>query len=378
MKPKYYKILFVILLVFACKEQSANSEAGGQDELDSGPESIFVSHDQFDNSGMQLGKINKQSFPETVQVAGIVDVPPQYKAQVTAKMGGFIKETNLLEGDRVRKGQFLVSIENPEFVDLQQSYLEVKERLEYLKSEYERQKTLFEEKIISEKSYLKAESDFKSAQARMNGQRKQLQLLNIPISNVESGKFTSVARIYAPIQGNISSINVSMGSPVSPETIILEIIDNAHLHIEMSVYEKDVLKIKKGQLIKFKIPESGDIYHEGEVYLVGTTIESNRTITVHGHPRDETLTLLPGMYISAEIVTDSVDKSALAESAIVELDDQAYILRLLNRNDSGYEFEKVAVTVEHHSDNYISFTEASDYKDEDQFLVKGTYDLIGE
>ncbi len=62
----------------------------------------------------------------------MIDVPPENRAVINATMGGYIKTTPLLIGDNVRKGQALVTIENPEFVRLQQEYMEVNEQLTYL------------------------------------------------------------------------------------------------------------------------------------------------------------------------------------------------------------------------------------------------------
>ncbi|MBT8270829.1 MAG: efflux RND transporter periplasmic adaptor subunit, partial [Bacteroidia bacterium] len=173
MNTLYRSIILLLLLLNSCKNNPDTVEI--PDHASADPELIFVSHEQFKHSGMELGSLSEYTFDKAIQATGIVDVPPQYKASVTAKMGGFIKETALLEGDRVKKGQFLVSVENPEFIQMQQSYLEIRERLAYLENEYERQKTLFEEKIISEKSYLQAESQYKSAMASCTGLKKQLQ-----------------------------------------------------------------------------------------------------------------------------------------------------------------------------------------------------------
>ena len=71
-------------------------------------------------------------------------------------MGGYIKKTPLLIGDVVKKGQLLVTIENPDFITLQQEYMEVKQQLVYLASEYDRQKTMREENITSQKSFSKS------------------------------------------------------------------------------------------------------------------------------------------------------------------------------------------------------------------------------
>src|SRR5690625_1212643 len=128
---------------------------------------------------MSFGSVMEKDFAKTIHTNGTIDVPPQSKAVISAFSGGYIKNTHLLIGDKVKKGERLLSIENPEFITMQQQYLETAEQLAYLKSEYERQKTMLEENITSQKNYLKAESEYKSAVARTNSLKKNLEMLNI-------------------------------------------------------------------------------------------------------------------------------------------------------------------------------------------------------
>src|SRR5690606_17698499 len=135
---------------------------------------------------------------------------------------------------------------------------------------------------------LRAESDYKRNLAVQNGLRQKLQMLNIEPKNVEKGIFTPEVALYAPIAGSITQVNVSIGQYVSPSEIIMEIVNTDHIHVELSVFEKDVMNIKKGQKIQFKIPEVSKEYFEAEVYLVGASIDpQSRTIRVHGHLHDD-------------------------------------------------------------------------------------------
>ena len=328
---------------------------------------------------MSLDTIKEMSFPITVQSTGMIDVPPENRAVINATMGGYIKTTPLLIGDKVRKGQALVTIENPEFVTLQQDYMEVNEQLTYLQSEYERQKTMVAENITSQKSFLQAESAFKTAKARYNGLRKQLQMLNISPSSVEAGNISSIVTIYSPIAGSITKVNVTRGTYVSPATAILEIIDNDHIHLELSVFEKDIMKLKKGQLISFKIPESSNHTYKAEVHLIGTAIEDNRIIKVHGHLENESeVNFLPGMFVEAGIVIESAFAKALPETAIVKSEDNHFVLKLTEENEEGYYFDQVAVKVGNTYEGQIAFTSLENVSMEDKFLTSGAFNLVAD
>src|SRR3970282_2867993 len=150
---------------------------------------------------MEIANPVEQDFDVSINTSGRIDVPPQNRAKVTSFIGGYVKATRLLVGDKVTKGQALLTLENTEYLDIQKDYLEVAEQINYLKSEFERQKTLYDEKITSQKNYLKAESDYKRTRGMYQSLRAKLLLLNINPLNVETGKVTLTDHIYAPLTG---------------------------------------------------------------------------------------------------------------------------------------------------------------------------------
>lgn len=338
-----------------------------------------ISQEQFDQSKMKLDVLTENTFPTTVNVTGMIDVPPENRAVISATMGGYIKKTPLLIGDKVQKGQMLVTIENPEFVAMQQEYMEICGRLSYLKSEYERQQTMFAEKISSQKSFLKAESDYKTAVAKYNGLRKQLTMLNISPVQVEAGSISTVATIFAPISGSITKVHVSRGTFVSPATPIMEIVDNDHIHLELSVFEKDILNVKEGQEVDFRIPEASADIFKAEVHLVGTSIDENRTIKVHAHLENEKeVNFLTGMFVEAKIITDTSQQQSLPTDAIAVVDNQSYVLVLDEKKDNYYYFKKIEVTTNGTYKNMTALKGNAIFKPDTQFLVKGAFSLIEE
>lgn len=370
-------IIYSSLLVIAsgCGDRKSASEAKTAD-IDDGI--IQITETQFKANSMELGILEEQPFPVLVTVNGSIDVPPENRAVVNATMGGYIKTTPLLQGDIVKKGQVLLTIENPEFVTLQQGYMEVHQQLTYLKSEFDRQQTMKDEKITSQKSFLKAESDYKSAVARHAGLAKQLQLLHISITNVENGIISSVATIYAPISGSITKVNVTKGSYVSPATPILEIIDNEHIHLELSVFEKDILKITKGQKINFKIPEASDASFKAEVYLVGAVIDENRTIKVHGHLMNESENnFLTGMFVEASIITSSKNEMALPNDAIVMVEGTPHVLLRDKVEGDVFYFHSEQIKLTTIGTNYSAVETSEVINADSQFLIKGAFGLLG-
>ncbi|MHA7864832.1 efflux RND transporter periplasmic adaptor subunit [Flagellimonas marinaquae] len=369
-----FQISAALLLMVSCGNKNSESSSAEEQGEETG---IVVTQNQFDTNDLMLGTMEKRTFPKIVETSGMIDVPPENRATITAFMGGFVKQTSLLVGNRVKEGQLLVVLENQEFVQMQQDYLEIFNQLDFLKAEFERNQTLFEEKIASQKNFLQAKSNYDTAKARYQGLKEQLQMLNISPSAVEQGKISSQAAIYAPITGSITKMNVAKGSYVSPATEILEIVNNDHIHLELTVFEKDILKVKKGQKILFKIPEASETSFNAEVYLVGTSIDSDkRTIKVHGHlEHEEDTNFLPGMFVDAMIMTDTVQTWALPEEAVIESEGNHYVLKLIKKED-GYTFERIPVAQGNSYDGYSEII-SEQLTESDEFLIKGVFDLIG-
>lgn len=375
MALKVYKItpLLILLFLVACRNNTEEKESSDTKE----DLTITVSKEQFQASEMALGLIEIKPFPALIQATGMIEVPPQNKAVVSALMGGYIKETPLLIGDKVAKGQVLLTLENPEFITLQQNYLETKQQLGFLQAEFERQKQLVEEKITSQKNFLKAESDYKGKLALYNGLRQKLIMLNIPIAQVEAGNIRSVLNIYSPISGSVTKMHVSKGMYVSPADEILEITDNDHIHLELRVFEKDIMTLKIGQKIVFTIPEASSEFFGAEVYLIGTHIEENRTVRVHAHLKDEEDNrFLTGMFVEAQIETSETQKPALPTEALAEIDNAVYALKLISEDQDKYVFEQLRVKSERRHEGY-SAIELTEAKDKDAtYLVKGAFSLF--
>ena len=370
-----YLILFTFVLI-ACGNKQETNKSSEQTSVNNNQ--IIISTQQFDSEKMELGSITKQDFNNIVNVNGMIDVPPENKFSVTTFIGGYVTKIPLLVGDKVKKGQIVASLKNTEFIEIQQHYLETTAKLSYLKNEYGRQKKLFEEKITSQKNYLKAESDYKTSLATYNGLHKKLQLLNINPTAVKKGNISSTINLYAPINGYVTEVNASNGSFISAASKLLEIVNTDHIHLELNVFEKDILKIKKTQKIEFEIPESSNKKFYGEVHLVGTSINKNRTIKVHGHINDEeNHNFISGMFVEGKIICNSKKEFALPKTSIVKTENQLAILVLNSKTKNNYVFEKVYIKSNAENESFIQISDVTSVKNK-QILTKGIYMLLTE
>ncbi|MFD1316207.1 efflux RND transporter periplasmic adaptor subunit [Namhaeicola litoreus] len=371
MKSTLY--IFVLFLIFSsCKKGEMSSS---EDKATPPSNTIVLSLDQFDNGKMDFVQIRKEMISHKIEVNGVIEVPPNNRAVISAIAGGYIKNLKPIVGSSVKKGELLLTIENIAFVELQQEFLETSERLEYLKMEYERQKSLFEEQINSEKHFLIAKSNYQSALATYNGLKKQLEMLNLDPS---STNIQSEAPIKSPIEGMVSQIFVEMGNYISPHQKILEIVNDDHQHVELQVFEKEALNLRIGQKVEFKIPSLSDDLYEGEVYLIGNTLDENRTIKVHVDI-DESVKqkFVVGMFVKAYIFTQKEMFMVLPEECIVKDESQNVLLKLIEKNDEIH-LEKLYLNEPLIQDGMIIISDTSNLDLQDQFLIRGNILMVGE
>lgn len=130
----------------------------------------------------------------------------------------------------------------------------------------------------------------------------------------ESEKISRTITIHSPINGYVSKVNVNISKYVNPADVMFEIVNTEHLHVELTVFEKDINKIKEGQRIRFTLPNEDDKERLAFVYLIGRSIGGDRTVKVHGHLDKEDEQFLPGMFVNA-----------LPEQAIVRSGGKHYI-----------------------------------------------------
>ena len=172
----YFKILLLwIVLVLSSCNTKEKTKTENQAEVKVDADVITISESQFHAGQMELGKISMEEFNTVVKANGMFAVPPQNQVDVSAYYAGYVKNIKWLPGDEVKKGQELFTIENPEYVQIQQDFLEAKGQLNYLKSDYERQKELLANNISSKKNFLKAESEYAVTHARYQSLKKKIE-----------------------------------------------------------------------------------------------------------------------------------------------------------------------------------------------------------
>ncbi|NPA42875.1 MAG: efflux RND transporter periplasmic adaptor subunit [Chlorobi bacterium] len=362
------------------KVRQAPSESRSEMEKEKEEDQIVViTPEQFEANDMALGTVEEREFADFIHTNGIIGVPPANRAAVSPVYGGYVKDVRLLDGDYVRKGQVLFTLRNPEYLEWQQRYLQLKEQTAYLKAEYERQKKLYEEQISSAKTYLKARADYYTAKAEKEALAKKLRMAGIDPASLSEQNIRSVIAVRAPVSGFVSDLDIEKGAYIEPAHMAMEILDPSHKHAEIKVFEKDIHKLKKGQIFEFNLPNQPEKIYTGKIFLIGKKVDpEKRFVNVHGHidREKEARELLPEMFIDVRIIHNRYRAQALPETALLDEGDVYFVLVKRGERDGNLIFEKVYVKPGKHYRGYVEILEPR-FTPQDTILVRGGYFLSG-
>jgi len=312
-----------ILFLGSCnRDNQSVSEKAAAEAL---PEDIVeLRDDQIKLAGVETGSVEIRSLGNTMKVNGIVTVAPQSTASVCMPLGGFIKNTTLLPGNAVNKGQTLAVIENQDFVDIQQSYLEAKNKLVFAKGEYDRHTDLYKNDVYSEMNVQQVTVEYKNLVAMVKSLEQKLLLIGMNPDQIREDNITSTVNLVSPIKGYLKSVNINIGKYVSPTDVLFEIINSDKLFLELTLFEKDADKVSTGQKLKFQINNESE-EHEAVITQTGKSITHDKTLLVYASVSSPCKNILPGMYVNANIEESNKTVTTLPSEAVVSFDDKDYI-----------------------------------------------------
>jgi len=345
------------------------------------PTTLELTAEQYRYAGIELGTPQPRVLNKVIAVNGLLDVPPQNLVSISTPMGGFIRKTDLLQGMRVKKGQVLATLENPEFITLQQDYLESSSRLEYLELEYSRQKQLAAENVSAAKTLQQTTAEYKSIRARVGALKEKLALAGIGTKRLAGGNYTRTVSIRSPINGYVTRVNTNLGKFVNPTDVLFTIVDTEHLHVELTVFEKDLTQLRPGQKIRYSLPNETSTLRTATLYLIGREISEERTVRVHAHMDKEDNQLIPGMYVKAFIELSDERVPSLPQEAIIQWEGRDYAFLYGGKRTEGEEtmndFRLIPVEKGVTQNGFTQIT-LPEGNAQAQWVVQGAYNLLAK
>lgn len=293
------KITFplILLVLTACGE---NKEVQPEEEATA----VAVVENVTDS--IQVDAITSAtSKPNQVSFNGTMVIPPQRMATVSLTMGGVIKSTSLLPGEPVRQGSVLATLENPDFITLQQTYLDSHAQAEFLEAEYLRQQALSAEQAASQKKLQQSKADYLSMKSRVEAAAAQLKLLEVEPEVLLKEGIQPFLQIKAPISGYVADVKMNVGKYMNVGDALCEIVDKSRTLLRLTTYEKDLADMKVGNPVQFRVNGMGKTVFKATLISIGQKVdEDTRSVEVYARVDTVDSQFRPGMYVTARIMKE--------------------------------------------------------------------------
>ncbi len=383
MKTNHFIFSFIIMvslgLLISCNGgKKENQEAKEAEVLP--PDIVEMRSDQIKLANIETGTIELRSLSGNLKVNGSVGVSPENLATVCMPFGGFVKSATLMPGNAVNKGQTLAILENQEFVDVQQNYLEAKSKLEFAEAEYKRHTELYKEDVYSQQNLQKVTAEYKGLKAEVKALEQKLAMIGINPANLHEDDISRSVSVVSPISGFVKSVNINIGKYVAPTDVLFEIVNSDKLYLDLILFEKDADKVSAGQKIRFFINNESE-QHEAVIYQTGRSVNADKTYKVYATVTGRCKNLLPGMYVNAIIEAAASQVTSLQSEAIVSFDDKDYIFVFdKNKEENGNQFTEYRMVeirkgVTDGGFTEIILPEGFDVKTA-KVVIKGAYTLL--
>jgi membrane fusion protein, heavy metal efflux system len=346
---------------------------------------VSISRQQFEALKIEFGSIEQKNMRNNLRSTGFLKVPPEGKANITSALGGTVQSILVREGDKVIKGQTVVTLTNPEFIRMQEEFLEAQAQLIYAESEFNRQKELSEKNVASQKTFQQSQSVFTSLKAKFNSLKQQLAILNINTDNLTYDNISSFINVISPISGYVSNIEVNLGVNSEASKTLMNVVDNTHLHIDLFVFEQELPNVKVGQNVDFSLINLPGKSFNAIVFAVGSAFENEtKTIPVHAEIRSDKTGLIEGMSVVGLINIEKAPVPSVLSSAIVSSSGNDYIFLKREEqvkqapeiNENTIFFERIQVKKGISDGSYTQITPLQEIPDKARVITNGAFYLM--
>lgn len=305
-------------------------------------------HDVLILTGRAIREIDLRTTPVvrarltgSLTLAAHVVADQDKEARVGTLVPGRVQRVLVKAGDRVSKGDVLMTIEGLDVGEIMAGYLKAKAALDYTKAAYERQKKLFGENVGSQKVLLEAQAEYEKALAELRAEDRRLHSVGLRHDVVTGGADVEHAAgtlaVHAPIDGIVGERNVVIGQFVDASVTAFIILNTQTVWVDAQAYEKDLPRISRGASAIFVADGRPDQEYVGTTSFIGAMVdERTRTITVRGDFRNPGLTLKPQMFGTMRIaLPGTADGIVIPRESLLKDGGREYVF--VQRSDTTFE-----------------------------------------
>ena len=258
--------------------------------------------------------LKKQPFSKYFMATGELEAINE--AYVSPEASGQITRIDVVEGQKVKKGQFLAKLNT---AVIEKNITELKTQIELAKTFYDKQTELWEQGIGSERQFLETKNNYENLQNKLASLQEQY----------------NMSILYSPIDGIVEDIMLKQGELASPGMQLMQIVDLDNLYVTAMLSEAYIPVLKKGELVTITFPSFPDMEIKGAISRVGNVVnKQNRTFRVEVEIENKDGLLKPNLLANILINDYNSEASLLVPSMVVREDLVGSYLYIAEKNGS--------------------------------------------
>jgi len=252
-----------------------------------------------------VSPVASQDFKHFVEFQGRIDA--KNNIFVSPQMGGAITNLYVKEGDYVKQGQLIATIDN---AVLKQSIQEIDVQLETAKVFFEKQKSLWDQKVGTEIQYIQAKSN-------VEGLEKRLATLNTQ---------TAMTRVTSPLNGYVDEIRQRAGEMASPGLGIVRVVNSDNLKVIAQAADTYAGTVKQGDVVTVKFPDLGKETTTKLTFVSQTVNPASRTFVIEASIPKIDPQLKPNMTAVLNVNDQAKSNAIIINRNLIQQDEQGEIV----------------------------------------------------
>jgi cobalt-zinc-cadmium efflux system membrane fusion protein len=298
-------------------------EAGGRGErpasvaFSRADNAVVLSAGQIKASQIGLAQAGPAQVATSFQLPGEIRFNEDRTAHVVPRVAGIVERVMVSTGEKVEKGQLLAVIASTDLAGRRSEFLSAERRLSSARISYEREKTLWEERISAEQDYLQAQVQLREAEIATQSARQKLAALGAPVSDGALNRY----ELRAPFTGTIVEKHLATGEAIAADANVFVVSDLSSVWAEMAVPAQRLNDVRVGReasvsAMAFESKSIGPIAYVGS--LLG---EQTRTAAARVVLPNPDGAWRPGMFVNVSVDAGRQDVAvAVASDALQDID----------------------------------------------------------
>ena len=299
------------LFVLSCEQPKEDSASKPGEQF------INLSQEQLSYNNIRIGKLKRGVVNHKIKATGMVDVPPNHSIKLSSPLEAYVSKLLILPGDKVHKGQIIAHLTHPGIAQVQKDYLTARAEKQFLEKDLKRKKSLLTENGVSQKSYDLLESEYTEITSRLKSLVNEIKRLDITPSLVSTDNITQTLKMKSPIDGVITDLFSKTGQYIGASEPLMSILNRDHEHVELQVFQNDLMKIKKGMKVELRLPGNDEVFN-GDVFLVNAQLDRETlSSNIHVHPGEGFPDVAINSVVFGEIIYQADSAYTVSSSEII-------------------------------------------------------------